>query len=396
MRKWIVVKLAKRKDVETWQRAIPRSDLPVKIGSVVCSDHFSEADIRRVSDDIVVWGTVIEKGRELRQPILREGAVPIKFTGPSYLSKKEVKRRAPKERIAPPLKQRKLDKEVLDHLPGNLSEVPECAEVLAPETVPLHGIDPGTVKLPRTGWGFHLYENKQFYIKVNMKGISTHIIELDENGKMTLKIRNTPILLEFTTATKSSDVEDVIKKSEDYYECEGNGFGGRAATCKGGILRGIRCKHCRDSRKSERKKMKRKAERKKSNRKRSKDLSKKKNQNTRLRGKIKTLKQTLREACRQCAKLKKGQVEKAIEDLPEVQKQLIRTILQAAKKKSSRGNRYTLDWIYEAMLMRIRSPKLYNHIRKRKIMPLPSRTTLGRYMKKITQSMAFNQFCSKS
>ena len=55
------------------------------------------------------------------------------------------------------------------------------------------------------------------------------------------------------------------------------------------------------------------------------------------------------------------------------------------------GNRYEAEWIYhemrtmiyETILMRIKSPTLYNHIRERKIMPLPSRTTLNRYMRNI-------------
>ncbi|KAK3928702.1 DNA transposase [Frankliniella fusca] len=269
--------------------------------------------------------------------------------------------------------------------------VPETAEMVEEAARTVHGIDPSCVKLPRTGWGFHILGNQQFYLKINRQGRTTHAIELDENGVVTLKVKNTLIPLAQRTATKASDIEDAVTESEKYYECEGNGFGSRAKTCKGGILRGVRCKHCRDSRKNEKKKIRRKAKKDKRTRKRSKDLSKKRAQNKQLRGKIRTLKQTLTKIWKECAKLKKGQVEKAIESLPDIQQQLVLNILQAAKRKSSKGNRYSLEWTYEAMLMRIKSPRLYEHIRKRKIMPLPSRNTLLRYMKKIHPVYGFQQ-----
>ncbi|KAE8739250.1 hypothetical protein FOCC_FOCC015248 [Frankliniella occidentalis] len=78
-----------------------------------------------------------------------------------------------------------------------------------------------------------------------------------------------------------------------------------------------------------------------------------------------------------------------LEDLPDVQKQAILACLKAAKKKGAKGNRYPLEWIYEAMLMRIKSPRLYEHIRKRKILPLPCRSLLNRYMKKIHPVFGF-------
>jgi hypothetical protein len=41
--------------------------------------------------------------------------------------------------------------------------------------------------------------------------------------------------------------------------------------------------------------------------------------------------------------------------------------------------RYTADWMYQCMLMRIRGPALYKHIREHNILPLPSLPTIRRH-----------------
>lgn len=66
-----------------------------------------------------------------------------------------------------------------------------------------------------------------------------------------------------------------------------------------------------------------------------------------------------------------------------IQQKIILQCHQAAQAKGPTGPRYQLDWIYECILMRIKDPCLYRHIRMKKILPLPCRTTVGRYMKKL-------------
>ncbi|KAE8745123.1 hypothetical protein FOCC_FOCC008188, partial [Frankliniella occidentalis] len=88
-------------------------------------------------------------------------------------------------------------------------------------------------------------------------------------------------------------------------------------------------------------------------------------------------------------KIKKQKLIDLLEGLPDAQKQAVLAIFNAAKVKGPTGNRYFLDWVYEAMLMRIKSHRLYEHIRRRKILPLPCRSLLGRYMKKIHPVFGF-------
>lgn len=89
---------------------------------------------------------------------------------------------------------------------------------------------------------------------------------------------------------------------------------------------------------------------------------------------------------RECLRIERETLEKSISTLPETQKQAVRTCFEAAKLKNSKGRRYPIDWIYECLLMRIKNSGLYDHIRDRKILPLPCRETLNRYIQKISSS----------
>ncbi|XP_050062945.1 uncharacterized protein LOC126552296 [Aphis gossypii] len=76
---------------------------------------------------------------------------------------------------------------------------------------------------------------------------------------------------------------------------------------------------------------------------------------------------------------------------PEKQKEVVYACFNAAKNKSTKGRRYTVTWIYECLLMRIKSPKLYRKTRKDNTLPLPSYTTLQRYIKKIHPVYGFSE-----
>ena len=94
-------------------------------------------------------------------------------------------------------------------------------------------------------------------------------------------------------------------------------------------------------------------------------------------------------------------MEEAIEELPLPQKEAIRACLEAAKLKNSKSSRYSLQWIYKCLLIRIKSLKTYEHLRKHKILALPCHTTLNKYIGKIRgmygfHSAVFNSMKKKS
>lgn len=93
----------------------------------------------------------------------------------------------------------------------------------------------------------------------------------------------------------------------------------------------------------------------------------------------------------ECAKASDEAIAKACEGLSENQKLNVQTCINASKVKDSRGIRYASRWIYECLMLRIKSRATYLHMRKHKILALPSITTLTRYLKQIKGTYGFNQ-----
>ncbi|KAH9365522.1 hypothetical protein HPB48_010478 [Haemaphysalis longicornis] len=52
--------------------------------------------------------------------------------------------------------------------------------------------------------------------------------------------------------------------------------------------------------------------------------------------------------------------------------------------------RYQPGWLLECIIMRMKSPRLYEHVQREKILVLPSRTYLRKYMRQYESSFGFN------
>ena len=81
-------------------------------------------------------------------------------------------------------------------------------------------------------------------------------------------------------------------------------------------------------------------------------------------------------------------MDEVLSKLSENQRLVVQTGLNTATQKTS-GKRYTKDWIYSCILIRIKSPKLYRHLRNRELLPLPAPSTISRYIKNIDSSYGF-------
>ena len=104
---------------------------------------------------------------------------------------------------------------------------------------------------------------------------------------------------------------------------------------------------------------------------------------------MKKLKQNVRSLQKKCAKADKTAVDAAIEKLSFSEQAAVRCCLAASQVKNMRGMRYTTQWVYECLLLRIKSRKTYEHIRKRRILVLPDVSTLNRYIKRIVGCYGF-------
>ncbi|KAH9372048.1 hypothetical protein HPB48_020497 [Haemaphysalis longicornis] len=66
-------------------------------------------------------------------------------------------------------------------------------------------------------------------------------------------------------------------------------------------------------------------------------------------------------------------------------------MLKAAKRKAVRGMTYSKEWILECMIMRMKEPKLYEHMRRQKILVLRSKVTLRKYFKSYRTGFEFSE-----
>ncbi|XP_074093766.1 uncharacterized protein LOC141524021 [Cotesia typhae] len=78
-------------------------------------------------------------------------------------------------------------------------------------------------------------------------------------------------------------------------------------------------------------------------------------------------------------------------------KEAVRACFQAAKVKNKKQRRYTIEWVYECLMVLIKGPAVYEKLRTRQILPLPctlllDEIALSEAVKLNTKSMEFNGF----
>lgn len=91
----------------------------------------------------------------------------------------------------------------------------------------------------------------------------------------------------------------------------------------------------------------------------------------------------------ECCKCNEKIIQETISKLPESQQLAVRACFAAAKLKDKKGIRYSNEWVYECILLRIKSTKTYNHLKSRNILTLPSISTLNRYTKNVKGCYGF-------
>ncbi|KAK3907354.1 DNA transposase [Frankliniella fusca] len=100
-------------------------------------------------------------------------------------------------------------------------------------------------------------------------------------------------------------------------------------------------------------------------------------------------KEEIKQTLLKCSAKSKEVIDEAIKNLPPVQQEAVRVCFEAARRKTPCGRRYTIQWVYECMLIIIKSPDLYKHILEREILPMPSNTTIRGYLKKYRGAYGF-------
>ncbi|KAG0423916.1 hypothetical protein HPB47_000328 [Ixodes persulcatus] len=79
------------------------------------------------------------------------------------------------------------------------------------------------------------------------------------------------------------------------------------------------------------------------------------------------------------AQVRPSTLDEELKRLSSMQQQQVRACLEASKRKSTRGRKFTDELALECIIMRMKSPRLYEHLRKKKTLVLPGCTCLRTY-----------------
>ena len=76
--------------------------------------------------------------------------------------------------------------------------------------------------------------------------------------------------------------------------------------------------------------------------------------------------------------------------IPTYQQEALKEILSSSLRKNAKGRRYSEKWILLYLLFHMRSPKGYDFILNNKVLPLPSPSTIRRYLSCIESCCGFD------
>lgn len=91
-----------------------------------------------------------------------------------------------------------------------------------------------------------------------------------------------------------------------------------------------------------------------------------------------------------CEKITAERLENVITTLPEEMREGVRMCHQFSLTRNKKGMRYSQRWILECLLLRIKSRKAYLHILNHNLLPLPSISTLNRYLQNLKPTYGFD------
>ncbi|XP_077531337.1 uncharacterized protein LOC144143461 [Haemaphysalis longicornis] len=399
------------KDEETyrkWQRNIPRADKPLERNAAVCELHFDPQFVSRHFEHNI-QGEIVRVDRS--RPFLKPEAIPTIFPNvPKYLSKPVPKKRQPKERLDPRLeppqkRSRMLESSSPDQSsPDGFSEAPARAA---------SSVDYRNIILPSDQWGKHVFSEEPLCVaySVCLPGPDMGLLHAQklvlfrggDNGvEHQVFVRGVELSLE-----EHCEPASVLLAVDSMKVCSGAGLPAQFplarnakmtkwneslyhTKCKG-ALSGVEkccisCKYLRRLLLNQRCR----ARQPKRKEKLARKLRAKYQAMRRLRAKVKSLDQAIAQMKQENEEIEESALRKKIDKLPPKQKAAVLQCFEAANRKSPKGMRYNPEWLLECIIMRMKSPRLYEHVRREKILVLPSRTCLRKYMRQYESSFGFN------
>lgn len=112
--------------------------------------------------------------------------------------------------------------------------------------------------------------------------------------------------------------------------------------------------------------------------------------NKRFASRISTMREDVEKMRASNAAVAEETLSEQISKLPQKQQECVRQCFAAAAAKK-KGFRYSKLWILECIIMKMKSSRLYDHIRDNEILALPSKSTLKRYMALYKSAFGFSK-----
>ncbi|KAH7964477.1 hypothetical protein HPB51_027284 [Rhipicephalus microplus] len=384
---------------EQWARNIKRADKELTRDSVVCERHFDASFIERTYRHII---NDAPKYFTKKAPVKRKDRNICEQRGPAKKRQKpnSVSRQEPEAHVQ--------EHEDPNVLPGVETSDAVHADAEVQRVC-------GNLRLPDETWNkltFCSERDSALYGVCELEGEQVDHILLPKFVKFKANSSQQNSLCCFVylrgklhsqcTVSSPEEAQSVLDSTHALALCQGCGmrpekqgqyvlFAGNyfSAKCTY-VCESGSCIHCKYLRKLVQNQMSRKR--------RSGGMYKRQKKLANTRRSLRTAQKKLLNAERELAAMRQANQQIAdevlgarIKSLPEKQQMAVRACFEADTRKSTSGMLYEKEWILECVLLRMRSPKLYEQLRKQKVLILPSRTCLQRYTRSFKSGFGFNR-----
>ncbi|XP_040076523.1 uncharacterized protein LOC115310148 isoform X4 [Ixodes scapularis] len=388
--------------LQEWACKIKRDDRTLGEASVVCERHFEPQFIERTFKN-VVQGQVIELPRSV--PQLTKDAVPSVFPdAPKYFSKPVPKKRKERnlcDQVPLPLVKRHcVDVETQPDADLPISDasrdtalIRECLDLLPAPPWTKINLDGNTDQI--TFAHCHLSEEGALgVLHVSRRIVLDFSAPQGSTPKATVYLRGKEIKNQ--SISSANDVKVLLHEIGSMKLCPGYGlkpmtktfvcFNGCYFSAKCSLISESPCLACKYMRKLSQNA----ASRKKRIIKAKKSASKSRALRV-LKRKLAKAQSAVESMKNENEQLSKTDFQQRMSALPSKQQLAVTACFEAARRKSAKGMQYTNEWLLECILMRMKSPRLYEHNRRHKILALPGRTCLQKRILGFKGGFGFNQ-----
>ncbi|XP_077486834.1 uncharacterized protein LOC144098205 [Amblyomma americanum] len=390
-----------------WERNIKHGDRVLDEASVVCERHFELCFIER-SFKTVIQGKVAEILRDV--PQLAKDAVPTLLPeAPNYISKPLPRKRKDRNLCeqkqtpgAPPEKKKRIDLEapveVIEESSGGGScdaiLLRECRELQPPP--PWTNVDLSDAQQITFAQCQTSEDGSQDALYVSRRVLLRRSDLDDAATKATVYIRGKKVKELDVKSTEEAInlLQDIAKRSlcpgcrlkpisKSFTASNGRYF---AVNCS--ILSDTACIACKYLRKL--------TQNTPSRREKSrvpclmKTPTSKSRAVRHMKDEMEKLRKALDEMKNENEQLSATEFERRVSGLPPKQQLAVRTCFEAAKRKSTKGMAYSNEWLLQCILMQMKRPKSYEHIRRHNILAVPGRTCVQKRIHSFKTGFGFN------